>query len=112
MIRFKPGKKPLCVRIRTHRVRGLNTCVTICDSPPVAVIILRSDRRRLRRRLSGRDIIGIATTGSGKTMVFVLPLVMFCLEQEKRLPFMNDEGPYGEYPRRVCGRGCHDDRAR
>ena len=45
-------------------------------------------------------------------MVFVLPLVMFCLEQEKRLPFMNDEGPYGEYPRRVCGRGCHDDRAR
>jgi len=45
--------------------------------------------------LSGRDIIGIATTGSGKTMVFVLPLVMFCLEQEKRLPFMADEGPYG-----------------
>lgn len=45
--------------------------------------------------LSGRDIIGIATTGSGKTMVFLLPLVMFCLEQETRLPFGSDEGPYG-----------------
>ena len=32
-------------------------------------------------RLSGRDIIGIAFTGSGKTLVFVLPLVMFCMEQ-------------------------------
>lgn len=46
-------------------------------------------------RLSGRDIIGIAFTGSGKTMVFVLPLIMFCMEQEKRLPFMKNEGPYG-----------------
>lgn len=40
-------------------------------------------------------MIGIAFTGSGKTMVFALPLIMFCLEQEKRLPFMRNEGPYG-----------------
>lgn len=45
--------------------------------------------------LSGRDIIGIAFTGSGKTLVFVLPLVMFCLEQEIKLPFQGQEGPYG-----------------
>ncbi|EEC01223.1 DEAD box protein abstrakt, putative [Ixodes scapularis] len=45
--------------------------------------------------LSGRDMIGIAFTGSGKTLVFVLPLLMFCLEQEKRLPFVQNEGPYG-----------------
>lgn len=45
--------------------------------------------------LTGRDIIGIAFTGSGKTLVFVLPLIMFCLEQEKRLPFVDGEGPYG-----------------
>lgn len=45
--------------------------------------------------LSGRDLIGIAFTGSGKTLVFVLPLIMFCLEQEVRLPFVPNEGPYG-----------------
>lgn len=45
--------------------------------------------------LSGRDLIGIAYTGSGKTLVFVLPLVMFCLEQEKSMPFIRNEGPYG-----------------
>jgi len=45
--------------------------------------------------LSGRDLIGIAYTGSGKTLVYVLPLIMFCLEQEARLPFNRDEGPYG-----------------
>jgi len=46
-------------------------------------------------RLSGRDMIGIAFTGSGKTLVFVLPLLMFCLEQEIKLPFKPNEGPYG-----------------
>lgn len=45
--------------------------------------------------LSGRDMIGIAFTGSGKTLVFTLPIIMFCLEQEKRLPFIRNEGPYG-----------------
>ena len=45
--------------------------------------------------LSGRDIIGIAFTGSGKSMVFILPLMMFCLEQETALPFQANEGPYG-----------------
>lgn len=45
--------------------------------------------------LSGRDLIGIAFTGSGKTLVFVLPLIMFSLEQEIRLPFGSNEGPYG-----------------
>ncbi|KAI2803062.1 hypothetical protein RDWZM_001236 [Blomia tropicalis] len=45
--------------------------------------------------LSGRDIIGIAFTGSGKTLVFVLPIIMFSLEQENKLPFEKREGPYG-----------------
>ncbi|XP_054167118.1 ATP-dependent RNA helicase abstrakt-like [Oppia nitens] len=45
--------------------------------------------------LSGRDMIGIAFTGSGKTLVFVMPVIMFSLEQELSLPFIKDEGPYG-----------------
>jgi ATP-dependent RNA helicase DDX41 len=45
--------------------------------------------------LSGRDLIGIAFTGSGKTLVFVLPIIMFSIEQEIRLPFIANEGPYG-----------------
>ncbi|KAG8179326.1 hypothetical protein JTE90_011590 [Oedothorax gibbosus] len=45
--------------------------------------------------LSGRDMIGIAFTGSGKTLVFVLPIIMFSMEQEVKLPFIQEEGPYG-----------------
>ena len=45
--------------------------------------------------LSGRDMIGIAFTGSGKTLVFVLPLLLFCLQQEMELPFEPKEGPFG-----------------
>lgn len=46
-------------------------------------------------RLQGRDMIGIAFTGSGKTLVFTLPIIMFALEQEKKLSFVKNEGPYG-----------------
>ncbi|KAK1334120.1 hypothetical protein QTO34_005120 [Cnephaeus nilssonii] len=39
-------------------------------------------------------MIDIAFRGSGKTLVFTLPVIMFCLEPEKRLPFSKHEGPY------------------
>ena len=60
--------------------------------------------------LSGRDLIGIAYTGSGKTLVFVLPIIMFCLEQEKRLPFISKEGPYGliVVPSRELAKQIHE----
>nr|NP_001071981.1 zinc finger protein [Ciona intestinalis]BAE93318.1 zinc finger protein [Ciona intestinalis] len=59
--------------------------------------------------LSGRDMIGIAFTGSGKTLVFTLPLLMFCIEQEKKLPFLQNEGPYGLIvcPSRELARQTH-----
>ncbi|KAI1725814.1 DEAD/DEAH box helicase domain-containing protein [Ditylenchus destructor] len=60
--------------------------------------------------LSGRDMIGIASTGSGKTLTFVLPLLMFCLEQEVGLQFSRGEGPYGLIivPSRELAKQIHD----
>eukprot|EP01018_Ginkgo_biloba_P010232 Gb_18686 [translate_table: standard] len=45
--------------------------------------------------LSGRDMIGIAFTGSGKTLVFVLPLIMTALQEERTMPIIAGEGPFG-----------------
>ena len=45
--------------------------------------------------LAGRDMVGIAFTGSGKTMTFNLPLIMAALEEEKRMPLVGGEGPVG-----------------
>ncbi|XP_047330658.1 DEAD-box ATP-dependent RNA helicase 35 [Impatiens glandulifera] len=45
--------------------------------------------------LSGRDMIGIAFTGSGKTLVFVLPLIMVALQEEMMMPILPGEGPFG-----------------
>ncbi|KAG8924687.1 hypothetical protein FRC00_004818 [Tulasnella sp. 408] len=44
---------------------------------------------------SGRDMIGIAFTGSGKTLSFCLPLIMMAMEDEKKLPLVKGEGPVG-----------------
>ena len=45
--------------------------------------------------LSGRDMIGIAFTGSGKTLVFVLPMIMIALQEEIMMPIVPGEGPFG-----------------
>ncbi|EFJ07913.1 hypothetical protein SELMODRAFT_132834 [Selaginella moellendorffii] len=45
--------------------------------------------------LSGRDMIGIAFTGSGKTLVFVLPLIMLALQEEQSSSLGGGEGPFG-----------------
>lgn len=60
--------------------------------------------------LSGRDMVGIAFTGSGKTMAFGLPLVMAALEEECRMPLMGGEGPVGVTiaPSRELARQTHD----
>ncbi|KAI8324555.1 P-loop containing nucleoside triphosphate hydrolase protein [Martensiomyces pterosporus] len=45
--------------------------------------------------LSGRDMIGIASTGTGKTMAFSIPLIILALEDECRMPLVQGEGPIG-----------------
>jgi len=60
--------------------------------------------------LEGRDLIGIAFTGSGKTMVFALPLIMLALEAELKYPFRESDGPYGLIlcPSRELAQQTHD----
>lgn len=45
--------------------------------------------------LAGRDMIGVAFTGSGKTLVFALPMIMLALQEEIRMSLEKGEGPCG-----------------
>lgn len=45
--------------------------------------------------LSGRDMVGVSYTGSGKTLTFVIPMVMVSYQEELRLPLRAWEGPIG-----------------
>lgn len=60
--------------------------------------------------LSGRDMIGIAFTGSGKTLVFVLPIIMMAVQEELMMPVAPGEGPFGLIvcPSRELARQTYD----
>lgn len=60
--------------------------------------------------LLGRDMIGIASTGSGKTITFSLPLVLYAAEAERRLAFDASDGPLGLIvcPSRELARQTYD----
>ncbi|UJR15219.1 hypothetical protein I4U23_002178 [Adineta vaga] len=99
---WRPPKAILRMPVERHqRIRQMyNIIVDGEDIPPplCKFEIMRPTPIQMQgipSVLSGRDLIGIAYTGSGKTLVFVLPLIMFCLEQEKAMPFTRHEGPYG-----------------
>lgn len=55
-------------------------------------------------------MIGIAFTGSGKTLTFTLPAIMQSLEVEAKLPFTRGEGPVGLIicPSRELARQTYD----
>lgn len=43
--------------------------------------------------LMGRDMIAIAFTGSGKSLLFILPAIFLALEEEMKTPLIRGEGP-------------------
>eukprot|EP00898_Chlorokybus_atmophyticus_P005935 jgi/Chlat1/6342/Chrsp44S00457 len=77
---FKDMRLPEPI-LKSLQEKGISRPTPIQASLPVA--------------LSGRDMIGIAFTGSGKTLCFVLPMIMQALQEETRLPLVASEGPVG-----------------
>ena len=75
----------------------------MCYPKPILEVLKKKNVKRptpiqmqgLTVALSGRDMVGIAFTGSGKTLSFSLPLVMAALEEEARMPLVPGEGPIG-----------------
>lgn len=45
--------------------------------------------------LSGRDLIAVSSTGSGKSLIFLLPILSYALEEELKMPLIGGEGPFG-----------------
>ena len=43
--------------------------------------------------LLGRDVVGVAAAGTGKTLCYVLPALLLSMEAESRLPLTTGEGP-------------------
>jgi len=78
---FKEMKLPICI-LDALQTKG------IVRPTPIQV-------QGLPALFSGRDIIGIAFTGSGKTLTFSLPMIMFALEEEIHLPLRPGQGPIG-----------------
>eukprot|EP01029_Cantina_marsupialis_P021717 TRINITY_DN5258_c0_g1_i1.p1 TRINITY_DN5258_c0_g1~~TRINITY_DN5258_c0_g1_i1.p1 ORF type:complete len:788 (-),score=243.71 TRINITY_DN5258_c0_g1_i1:289-2625(-) len=60
--------------------------------------------------LSGRDMVGVASTGSGKSLAFVLPLLMRSYEEQANNPLKRNAGPIGMIicPSRELARQTHE----
>jgi hypothetical protein len=76
-----PGQ--LCIRVYTT-VQCTYSFVVLRNFSCTWLSVPHDTNHRWYFRLTGRDIIGIAFTGSGKTLVFTLPIIMFSLEQVKK----------------------------
>ncbi|WIA30008.1 hypothetical protein OEZ86_000105 [Tetradesmus obliquus] len=71
--------------------------------PPIASLLQQKGIKRptpiqiqgIPAALAGRDIIGISFTGSGKTLVYSLPLICIAVQDEMMMPLEGGEGPLG-----------------
>ena len=81
----------------------IRSFVDMCFPRPIIDCLTKKNVKRptpiqmqgLTVALGGRDMVGIAFTGSGKTLSFSLPLVMAAVEEEARMPLVPGEGPVG-----------------
>ena len=85
-IRGKDIPKP----ILTWYHCGLNTTITNILTQRQITKPFPIQMQAIPSIMSGRDIIGIAETGSGKTLSYVLPLLRHVLDQR---PLKDNEGP-------------------
>ena len=79
---FRDMKVPACVIDYLEHDKGIRAPTPI-------------QMQGLPAAFAGRDMIGIAFTGSGKTLTFSLPLALFASESERRLPHDAGDGPVG-----------------
>ena len=52
-------------------------------------------RQGLPSILLGRDMLLLSISREGKTLIFLLPIIIGAIEEELRLPFSTNEGPVG-----------------
>lgn len=79
--RFEDMRLPKCLVEHLHK-KGINRPTPIqMQGFPAA--------------LSGRDVIGIAYTGSGKTITFAIPMIIRSMCEELKLSLFHNEGPIG-----------------
>lgn len=82
MTRFRQMRLPkgLIDYLKTHRNVTKPTPIQMQSIPAI---------------LLGMDLIGVAPTGSGKSLAFSLPLVLKAIEMEESMRFEPGEGPFG-----------------
>ncbi|MES1906878.1 MAG: hypothetical protein MHM6MM_000105 [Cercozoa sp. M6MM] len=97
-------RKRLGIIVHGEKVPPICTDFDFMKLPPAIMALLKAkgitkptyiQQQGLPVLLSGRDMIGIASTGSGKTLVFALPLVLRAMEAELKEPLTQGEGPIG-----------------
>jgi ATP-dependent RNA helicase DDX41 len=120
-----PEEHHAAVREQNHiLVKGENippACITFAEMKFPKPIMRELKRRGIKVptpiqmqglpvALSGRDMIGISFTGSGKTVVFALPMLMVAWDMERRDPLGAGQGPVGVIvcPSRELARQTYD----
>ena len=78
--KFEEMRLPRIILDYLHRVKSIQ------DPTPIQM-------QGIPIAFSGRDMLGIASTGSGKSLVFLFAALQYVWEAEARMPLIDGEGP-------------------